>query len=78
MSEYIGTTSRCTPGSVGVKPSVARTTTSARTTPRVVVTRPCSIAVTSVPSWIVTPRRATAAPSPTTSENGCSAAQCGV
>ena len=57
---------RC-PGSCGVKPSVARTTVRARTTPRSVRTSRGAMDVTRVRSWIVTPRRSAARASPRTS-----------
>ena len=57
---------------------MARTTTSARTVPWAVTTRPGSIAVTGVRSWIRTPRRSTAAARPRTSRAGWIAAQSGV
>ncbi len=40
ISEYTGTIARFSPGSVGVKASVARMTTSARMVPRTVRTLP--------------------------------------
>ena len=74
----MGTTSRWWPGRSGVYPSVACTTTSARTVPCGVLTRPRSMAVTGVCSWIWTPRAATASARPRTSRARSSAAQCGV
>ena len=75
--EFIGSTVRRSPRSPGVKPSVARMTWRARTSPRAVRARPSSMAVTVVSSWIVTPRRSTAAARPATSRAGCRVAQCG-
>ena len=49
----------------------------ARTSPRSVRTTPGSMAVTRVPSWIVTPCRSTARASPRTSRAGWIDAQCG-
>jgi hypothetical protein len=50
ISEYSGSSVRRLPGRVAVQPSVARTTTSDRTVPRVVSARPGRMRVTGVDS----------------------------
>ena len=75
--EFIGSSVRRSPWRPGVKPSVARITWRARTSPRPVRARPSSMAVTTVSSWIVTPSRSTAAASPGTSLAGWRVAQWG-
>lgn len=77
IREYRGASVRACPASDGVKPSVARTTTSARTSPRSVRTTPGSIPLTAVCSWITPPRRSTARASPRTRRAGCTTAQWG-
>ncbi len=61
----------------GVKPSVARRTNGARTSPRAVTARPGAISVTRVSSWITTPSRSTAAASPEASFAAWMRAACG-
>ena len=78
ISEYTGAMARCSPGSSGVYPSVARITYSARTVPCVVRSRPGAISVTWVCSYSRTPCLRTAAARPRASRAGWMAAQCGV